>query len=208
MSIRTILIVSLLAVCGHFPAHAANSCANLDIIGTFDRSGLQESEFGISAVGSFRIQNEPDENKQPNFNVTMINCAQQTDENGKSSLTCKVIQAVTWARNEKPNADSPNCSLDVDTSEYSMKQLQKGVLVGADDSTGCFNTMLTIDRNTKRVYLTFTRTKYADNFDKIKSGICEHLPPTQVLMNCTAYPRMRKQGAPPRYCDFSGSGDK
>jgi hypothetical protein len=208
MFIRAAFIISLLAMSGYVPAHAANSCANLDIMGTYDRSGLQESEFGISAVGSFRIQNEPDENKQPNFNLAMINCEKQTDENGRSSLTCKVIQAVTWARDEKPNADNPNCSLDLDTSEYSMRQLQKGVLVGADDSTGCFNTMLTIDRNTKRVYLSFTRTKYADHFDKIKAGTCGHLPPTEVLMNCTAYPRMRNQGAPARYCDFSGSGDK
>jgi hypothetical protein len=83
----------------------------------------------------------------------MIDCEKQTDENGRSTdLKCKVTQAVTWAHNENPNPDKPNCSLDLDTSEYSMKQLQKGVLVGADDSTNCFNTMLTIDKNTKRVY--------------------------------------------------------
>jgi hypothetical protein len=209
MIIRSVLILDLLIVCGIVPAHAANSCANLDIIGTYDRSGLQESDFGISAVGTFRIENEPDENVQPNFNLSTIDCSKQTDELGGSSLVCKVAQAITWARDEKPNADSPNCSLDIDTSEYSMKQLQKGVLIGASDSTSCFNTMLTIDRNTKRVYLSFTRTQYADNYDKIKSGTCGKLPRTEVLMNCTGWAKSRKQGnTPPRYCDFSGSGDK
>jgi hypothetical protein len=50
-----------------------------------------------------------------------------------------------------------------------MKELQKGILAGIKEgSTSCFNTMLTIDRNTKRVYLSFARTKYADNYDEIK----------------------------------------
>jgi hypothetical protein len=211
MFTKTALIVSFLAIFGYtLPGHAANSCANLDVIGSYDRSGLQESDFGISAVGTFRIQDEPDENQQPNFNLAMINCERQIDENGSAtSMTCKVIKAVTWANDEKPNPDKPNCSLDLDTSEFSMKQLQKGVLVGAEDSSSCFNNMLTIDRNTKRVYLSFTRTKDADNFDKIKPGTRGKLPRTEVLMNCTYWPKSRKQGVlPSRYCDFSGSSDK
>jgi hypothetical protein len=206
MIIRVAFIVSLLAV----PAHAANSCANLNVLGTYDQSGLNESEFGISAVGSFRIQDEPDENRQPNFNLAMINCEKQTDDTGRQTgLLCKVTKAVTWARDEKPNADNPNCSIDLDLTEYPMRQLQKGVLAGAEDSTSCFNSMLTIDRNTKRVYLSFTRTKYADRFDTIKAGTCGQLPRTEVLMNCTAYPRMRKGGSVPiRYCDFSNAYSK
>ena len=96
-----------------------------------------------------------------------------------------------------------------------MKELQKGVLTGMETSSSlCYNTMLTIDRNTKRVYMSFTRTKEADNADKIRPGSCT-LPRTQVLMNCTGWPRIRKnkqagaQGrTPPRYCDFSSSSDK
>jgi hypothetical protein len=90
-----------------------------------------------------------------------------------------------------------------------MKELSMGVLTGIEEGIGCFNSLLTIDRNAKRVYLSFTRTKYAENFDKIKSETCSALPLTEVLMNCTAWARNRNQSAGPgRYCDFGGVGDK
>jgi hypothetical protein len=94
-----------------------------------------------------------------------------------------------------------------------MEELQKGVLTGMieEGSGACYNTILTIDRNTKRVHLSFTRTKSADNYYKIKPGTCGSgaVPRTQVLMNSTGYPRLRKYlQAPTRYCDFSSSSDK
>jgi len=94
-----------------------------------------------------------------------------------------------------------------------MKELQKGVLTGMElESSACFNTILTIDRNTKRVYQSYTKTKDADHYDQIRSGTCGILPRTQVLMNCTAWPGIRAnkrgQSTPPRYCDFSSSSDK
>jgi hypothetical protein len=89
-----------------------------------------------------------------------------------------------------------------------MKQLQKGILTGFEESSSCFNTILTIDRDAKRVFMSFTRTKSADNYDKIRPGTCGALPPTEVLMNCTSWARSRKGGGPPRYCDFSSAGDK
>ena len=181
-------------------------------MGTFDESGLHESEFGIYAARTFRIAGEEDEGKQPMFNLATVNCEKQSDERGRVSLECKVTKAVVWADSAKPDPDNPNCSLDLDSSEYSMKELQKGVLIGMESSSSCWDSTLTIDRNTKRVYMSFTRTKYADNYDKIKPGTCGALPRTQVLMNCTAWPRLRaqrKQGrTPPRYCDFSSSSDK
>jgi hypothetical protein len=57
---------------------AQNSCANVDVIGTFDESGLRESEYGIYAAGTFRIEGEGDEKKQPMFNLAMINCEKAT----------------------------------------------------------------------------------------------------------------------------------
>jgi hypothetical protein len=62
----------LVAICAFAYASTAwaNSCANLDVIGTFDESGLHESEYGISAVGTFRIAGEADESRQPMFNLT------------------------------------------------------------------------------------------------------------------------------------------
>jgi hypothetical protein len=152
-----------------------------------------------------------DEGKQPMFNLAMINCEKQLDDRGRASLECKVMQAIVWPTSDKPNTDIPNCSLDLVATAYSMKELQKGVLTGIETSTSlCYNTMLTIDRNTKRVYMSFTRTKDADNYDKIRPGTCGMIPRTQVLMNCTGWPRIRKQPSrtPPRYCDFSSSSDK
>jgi hypothetical protein len=211
MFIRNAIIVSLLGVFGYSSvAYAANSCSNIDTFSSYDESGLRESTFGINAVGTFRIAGEADESKQPMFNLTKVDCENQTDDMGKTTgLECKLTKAVVWASEGKPDTDHPNCSLDLDSSSFSMKQLQKGVLTGFEaESSGCFNTLLTIDRNTKRVYMSFTRTKSADNYDKIKLGTCGALPPTEVLMNCTYWPRSRKAGAPPRYCDFGDSSDK
>jgi len=144
------------------------------------------------------------------FNLAHVNCEKRPDEIGRVSLECKVMKAVVWATSDKPDPNKPNCSLDLDSSTYSMKELQRGVLTGMDEfATGCFNTILTIDKNTQRIWMSFTRTRYADNYDKIKPGTCGPLPRTQVLMNCTGWPKIRKQGpTPPRYCDFSSSGAK
>jgi hypothetical protein len=203
---RLILTVAALCCTALSAVHAQNSCANV-----FDESGLRESEFGIYAAGTFRIEGEGDEGKQPMFNLATIDCEKQPDDTGRPNLECKVTQAVVWATSDKPNTDKPNCSLDLTASTYSMKELQKGVLTGIETSTsGCYNTMLTIDRNTKRVYMAFTRTKDADKYDKIRPGTCGALPRTQVLMNCTGWPRIRKGmgRTPPHYCDFSSSSDK
>ena len=189
-------------------AHSANSCSNIDSFSSYDQRPLRED--GLGGVGSFRIAGETDENRQPNFNLAFVDCEQQTDNVGKQTgLNCKITEAVTWANDAKPDGDKANCSLDLDTHSFSMKQLSKGVLTGIEEGTGCFNMLLTIDKNAKRVYLSFTRTRYADNFDKIKSVTCNAQPRTQVLMNCTSWARLRNPGAGAgRYCDFGGVGDK
>jgi type 1 fimbria pilin len=210
MFIRDAFIASLLGIFGYASTAYANSCGNLYVLGTFDQSGLQEGEFGIYAAGTFRIEGEGDEFKQPDFNLTTIKCEKKPDGMGRVSLECKVTTASVQATRDKPDPDKPNCTLDLDFSEYSMKELQKGVLTGMEafSSTGCYNTILTIDRNTKRVYMSFTRTKYADDV-KMTLGMCQLAPRTQVLMNCTAWPKLRKGGqTPPRYCDFSSASDK
>ena len=209
MLMRKALIAIWLVMFGYAnAANAANSCSNIDTFSSYDESGLRESTYGINAVGTFRIAGEADENKQPMFNLAKVDCEKQIDDAGKVlGFECKLTKAVVWASEGKPDTDKPNCSLDVDTSTYSMKELQKSTLIGIEDSTTCFNTLLTIDRSAKRVYQSFTRTKYADDIDKRRPGTCT-LPRTQVLMNCTSWARSRKAGAPPRYCDFSGSGDK
>jgi hypothetical protein len=203
--IRHAFIVSVLAFFGHASPASSNSCSNVDVIGTYDRSGLEDNEFGIYAVGTFRIEEEEDESKQPFFNLAMINC-EKHPEDLNADIKCKVTKAVMYARSEAPDQNSPNCELDLDPSAYTMKELQKGILTGIEiDTAVCINSMLTIDRNTKRVYLSFTKTKDADKYEKV----CGSLPRTEVLMNCTAYPRLRKQGlTPPRYCDFTGYNDK
>ena len=54
----------------------------------------------------------------------------------------------------------------------------------------CWQSKLTIDRNKQRVYLSFTRSQDAD---KALPSVCGKLPRTQVLMNCTGWPRIRKE---------------
>src|SRR5262249_34437567 len=115
------------------------------------------------------------------FNLAIVNCEKQLDDKGRVSLECKLMQAIVWAGSGKPDPDNPNCSLDFDYSTFSMKELQKGVLTGMESSISCYNKILTIDRNTNRVYMSFTGTKAADNYDKIKPGTCGMLPRAQVL---------------------------
>jgi hypothetical protein len=210
MFARDAFVGTLLGIFGCASAACANSCANVNVLGSFDEGGLQESEFGINAVGTFRIAGEADEGKQPMFNRATVNCKKQNDDIGRVSLECRVTQAVVWADSDKPNPDNPNCSLDLDTSQYSMQELQKGVLTGMEETTSlCFNTILTIDRNANRVYLSFARTKDADDYDKTRPSTCGMLPRTEVLMNCTAYARIHKHGqTSSRYCDFGSSSDK
>ena len=89
-----------------------------------------------------------------------------------------------------------------------MKEIGRGILVGVADgggSTSCFNNTLTINRNTKRVSLSFERTQYADNYDRTKEGTCGTAPRTQMLMNCTGWvPIYTKKTPAPgeRICDF------
>lgn len=217
LDVRTSIYVFVafwFAIVGYGSTAHANSCGNVNVIGTYDQSGLRDNEYGLYAAGTFRmLAGEEDEGKQPMFNLAEVNCTSQLGDRGNASLVCKVTKAVVWAESSKPDTDSPNCSLDLDTSEYSMKELQKGILTGMESSlgggTGCYNSMLTIDRNAKRVYLSFTKTQYADRYDSIKANTCGKVPQTEVLMNCTGWPRTRKNGqTPPRYCDFSGSSDK
>lgn len=207
MHIRSYLIagfIGLLAV----TSASANSCSNVDIHGSFDHSGLRVNEFGISIAGTWRIMGEQDESKQPMFNLTSIDCARQSDS--PSSLQCKYMSAVVWANSEAPNANQPNCSLDLDWSDYPMKEVQKGVFVGLGSSGLCFSTQLTIDVGKNNAFLSFNRSKEADDIDKQKPGTCGAPPRTRALMNCTPYAEMRQKIRTPgtRYCDFKSAGDK
>jgi hypothetical protein len=202
-------LISLLGLVGMTVAVHANSCINVDVIGTFDQSGIVDNEYQTYAVGTFRIPGEADESRQPMFNLATITC-DKVDSNGArvAQLECKVVKAVVSANPENPNPAKPNCSLDLDSSGYQMKEMQRGILSGIETSSGCYDSMLTINKNTQRVYLSFTRSAYADNMDRIRSGTCGQNPRTQTLMNCTSWPRIRTPGSPARYCDFSGSSSK
>jgi hypothetical protein len=123
MLLRDALIASLVGLVGYASEASSNSCSNVDALSSYDQSGLRESDFGISAVGTFRIEGEADETKQPLFNLTIVNCENKVDDAGRLSALekCKVTKAVMWPESEKPDPDKPNCSLDLDLSDYSMK---------------------------------------------------------------------------------------
>jgi hypothetical protein len=90
----------------------------VDVIGTFDESGITENEYQVYAAGTFRVEGEEDESKQPMFNITTVDCEKRRDEMDRVSLECKLTQAVVHATSGKPNTDTPNCSLDITGSTY------------------------------------------------------------------------------------------
>ena len=188
----------------------ANSCLNVTVIGSHDESDLLIFEDNIYTAGTFRVQNEPNESKQPSFNFSTVNCRPEENRNGKSALRCKVDRAYLIAVSEQPNVQSPNCTLDMESVEFEMKEISKGVFAGIQDSsefnTTCYDTLLTINKNTQRVFQSFTRTKFADKIEETFPGVCKERP-SHVLMNCTVWAGLRKN-IKGRYCDFSSSKDK
>jgi len=148
----TALVVAVLAAFwGASTTLRGNSCSNVNVPGTYDQSGLREGDSWIAAAGTLRIAGEEIEKWQPMFNLTQVHCSRQVDDG--DSFKCDVTKALVLASSENPNSEDPNCSLDLDVSEYQMKELQTGFLSGMEPlgSTTCFDSVLTIDRNTKRV---------------------------------------------------------
>jgi hypothetical protein len=192
MFIRHAFITSLLAIFGYASVVCAqvNTCSNVSLGGY--TAGLAENQFGVVARGTFRIEGEEDEDEQPEFNVTEVTCNKQP-----IGVECKVTSAYLFAgEGAPPSLDYP-CLLDLKTEEFSMQELRNGDLKGEASTNLCFNTILTIDRDTKRAYKSFTKAINA-------SGDCGMIPRTQVLMNCTRSPRNPEQfqrGV--RHCDFS-----
>ena len=102
------------------PLWAANSCSNVATMGNYDRSGIEEYGNDLSAVGTFRIEEEKDENKQPDFNLVTISCNSipGNSRTKPATFVCTMTQASVRATSEQPNTDKPNCTLDVDVTEY------------------------------------------------------------------------------------------
>ena len=196
MLIRHVFIASSLAIFGYASAAYAqlNACSNVNV-GALFRFG--ETDIGIHAIGTFRIEDEKDEDKQPGFNVAHVDCEKHPN------FECEITTAVLSAVPGEPNIGRI-CLLDVDSSKYSMHEVQRGVYEGTEhESRICFNTVLTLDTNAKRVYKSFTIAVYAD--DSAASGTCPAPPRTEVLMNCNRFADIRTHARPTlgRLCDFS-----
>ena len=56
MFIRDAFIASLLGIVAYTSTASANSCSNVNVIGSFDESGLRESEYGIYAAGHSELR--------------------------------------------------------------------------------------------------------------------------------------------------------
>jgi hypothetical protein len=208
---KQLFLVSVLALVTSTTPIWANSCSNVAIMGTYDRSGIEEYGDGINAVGTFRIEEEKDESKQPYFNLVTINCNSLPAKFQTESATfmCTMTRASVGANSEQPNTDTPNCTLDLDVTEYQLKEVSQGVLSGSAESGICYDSYLIINRNSKRVYLNFTKTKEAYKDDVKKLGLCQSTPRTNVLMNCTPWASFHNPDqTTSRYCDFSGASDK
>jgi hypothetical protein len=208
---KQLFIINVLALVISTTPIWANSCSNIATMGSYDRSGIEDYATGIAAVGTFRIEEEKDENKQPDFNLVTIDCNMVPGSNKTTSdiFMCTMTQASVRANSEQPNADKQNCTLDVDVTAYQLKEASPGVLSGSASSGICYDSYLIINRNSKRVYLNFTKTKDAYKDEVKKLGLCQSTPRTEVLMNCTPWAGLRKNMlTTSRYCDFSSSGDK
>ena len=160
---------------GSSAAHI-NSCSNVTTnFSYYFRDDINQG-FGFFARGTFRILGETDESRQPDYNLTQVACDRKPAELGAPvEFECKTTRASVGGFSGPPDANQPSCTLDVDVSTYDMKELSRDVLVGIADggsSTSCFNNTLTINRVTKRVSITFERTQYADNYDRIKAETC------------------------------------
>lgn len=187
-----------------------NSCSNINIHGSHDQKGITYAGgFGLRAVGTFRIQGEPDESKQPMFNISDISCNFEE----KNKLKCKVTTASVWAEPGSPNTDRPNCMLDLDSQEFDMQLMNGQYLVGANEqATGwCLLPTLTINLTSQIIsksfsFSTFGNQANSSNFGTENKGTCGEVPRTQVMMNCTPWAQMRQKSnnTSPRFCDFEG----
>ena len=201
------------------PQAAENSCLNVISDSLEDSATVRAiTNRLIEAIGTFRIEGELNENKQPDFNLTHIECRKQDGISNDQDMLCILNSAIVEAKSERPNYQKPNCSLNLIDSTYSMKQLTSGVYLGIEENFGkCFDTMLTIDLNLKRVSRSFRKNVSTDQINKTAStlfpNICK-LPPSQTLMNCTAWAKLRQHSAADapvssaRYCDFTDAADK
>lgn len=124
MFIRHAFIASLLAICGSASTACAqvNSCSNVGIIGFGYRELVGEPKQGIAADGTFRIEGEPDENKQPWFSLTNVACDKQPDNTAIARIKCTVTSAFLMNLAGPPNTDIPNCTLDMEINRFSMDE--------------------------------------------------------------------------------------
>jgi hypothetical protein len=64
-----------------------------------------------------------------------------------------------------------------------LKEVQRGVYVGVGPSGLGYSTMLTLDMGKNNAFLSFNRSKEADDLDRKRPGTCGPCPGTQTLMN-------------------------
>lgn len=211
----------LLIVCCYASTTLAgtpNSCSNVISDSLMDDQTVELLPDGnIRAIGTFRIEGEADEGKQPMFNINNIWCHKEFDDSGNSDFGCNITSAIVDAESKEPNSQSPNCQISLDPSTYSMKEVRRGVFIGSQAAAGdCYDITLTIDTIAKRVFRSYLRSKYADKMEKIAGSLFPNLcgqRPTHVLMNCTRWAAIRKSAKdkdsslPSRYCDFSSASD-
>ena len=56
MFIRGAFIASLLGIVGYTSTALANSCSNVDVMGSFDESGLRVNEYGYMRLEHFELR--------------------------------------------------------------------------------------------------------------------------------------------------------
>ncbi len=179
-----------------------NSCSNVTAVFSYFFVDKLSEGRGLAARGTFQLPGEPNEAKQPPYNLSELHCNRMGEA---GELECRLTEAVVGAHVQE-------CSLDMQFLTFDMKEISNGILVGgAPAGSGrlglskCFNPILTVNRNTKRVSLSFERSQYPDDDSLLKGGMCASIPTTQILMNCgSLVPAYTKKTPAPgeRICDF------
>ena len=145
----------------------ADACSNVHMVGSTGQyyfyDNIHMHGGYLYAKGVFLRQNEIDENKQSRFNLSSLQCDNKTESNlnvvvKESEIECKISMSYVY-----PSTNEKTCFLDFEIEDFNMKEINNKVLVGVPTvDTGCYQKMLTVNRSTKQVNISYTRINRKD----------------------------------------------
>jgi hypothetical protein len=142
-------VVVFVLFCANPAPASENSCANVVSDSSMDDPPLKtfdNMDGYIRGIGTFRIEGEADEGKQPMFNVNRMDCSKEYDEERNVKFNCNITSVIADAESKEPDSKIANCQVNIDSALFLMKEVREGVFVGSQEGVGqCFDTLLTVD---------------------------------------------------------------